>query len=548
MVLWARVSTAAQADHGTSLEAQLERMREWAIAHNQRHVVEVIEGGVSGASSDRPLLAELIRRVELGEVDTVVVTKLDRLARSLRQLVELVELFESHGVSLVALDDPIDPSTASGRAMVHLRAVFAEFERRLIVERMLDGQIRRVETARWVGGPAPYGYQVVTSPDGGRVLAINDEEAEHIRLMYRMLVVENATAGEVADKLNEMGVKPRRSPAWRAANVRSLLVGARGLSGQWPWRRGGRDGRDGSNEIVVPIPAILTEAEHSALNRTLHRRGLKRSNVRTYVLRGRVWSPCGLRMQGTFTGHLRISGYGCPRALMANRAPGEPSCGCARISAPDLHNFVWGELVALLTGEPSQFTSYGPGAGATPSDVAHQWETLNHKLDKARRLAAESIAQLLADGVSPTVASEVSSLLIDEVTTLEAERRSLANAQQLVLVSPLLASQLAAATHRIRHGHVDTDLHFHVYELVDMRVDVLKWVDCTECFGRGRLPGGAKGRKSITCPTCKQRRRLGRIRATIKVPTLAVTDQYARIDYELEAVVHPLLDHPTNQG
>jgi DNA invertase Pin-like site-specific DNA recombinase len=59
-------------------------------------------------------------------LETIYITKLDRIARSLRHLLDLLELLERHHVVLVALDDPLDPSTASGRAMVQLRGVFAE--------------------------------------------------------------------------------------------------------------------------------------------------------------------------------------------------------------------------------------------------------------------------------------------------------------------------------------------------------------------------------------------------------------------------------------
>jgi DNA invertase Pin-like site-specific DNA recombinase len=70
----------------------------------------------------------LVRVVEEGCLEVVVITK-DRIARSLRNLLDLVELLERHHV---ALDDPLDSSTASGRAMVQLRRVFAKPERQLI--------------------------------------------------------------------------------------------------------------------------------------------------------------------------------------------------------------------------------------------------------------------------------------------------------------------------------------------------------------------------------------------------------------------------------
>ena len=141
--------------------------------------------GVSGALSRRPCLDALVRLVEDHQVDVVAITKLDRIARSLRHLLDLLDLFERHHVRLVALDDPLDPSTASGRAMVHLRGVFAELERQLIRERTMEGLRRRVEAGGWPGGPPPYGYQVVDNPDGGRRLEVQPDEAAVIRWRTR---------------------------------------------------------------------------------------------------------------------------------------------------------------------------------------------------------------------------------------------------------------------------------------------------------------------------------------------------------------------------
>jgi site-specific DNA recombinase len=140
-------------------------------------------GECRGLFSSRPALDQVVRLVEDGELEVVVITKLDRIARSLRHLLDLLELLERSRVSLVALDDPLDPSTASGRAMVQLRGVFAELERQLIRERTSEGQRRRVESGGWPGGPPPYGYKAVASPTSqGKALVVNRDEAAVVRL------------------------------------------------------------------------------------------------------------------------------------------------------------------------------------------------------------------------------------------------------------------------------------------------------------------------------------------------------------------------------
>jgi DNA invertase Pin-like site-specific DNA recombinase len=71
--------------------------------------------------------------------DTIMVTRIDRLARSLADLALLVKELESRGVSLRAIEQPIDTSSASGRAFLQMLGVFAEFETAIRKERQLEG-------------------------------------------------------------------------------------------------------------------------------------------------------------------------------------------------------------------------------------------------------------------------------------------------------------------------------------------------------------------------------------------------------------------------
>lgn len=71
--------------------------------------------------------------------DTLVVTRIDRLARSLRDLQNLVHELRQKGAHLKATEQPIDTSTAAGKAFLDMLGVFAEFETNLRKERQLEG-------------------------------------------------------------------------------------------------------------------------------------------------------------------------------------------------------------------------------------------------------------------------------------------------------------------------------------------------------------------------------------------------------------------------
>src|SRR5215468_7960838 len=93
---------------------------------------------VSGTSTDGR--EELVTLLDfLREGDTLVVTRIDRLARSLRDLQDIVHELKARGIALKATEQPIDTSTAAGKAFLDMLGVFAEFETNLRRERQAEG-------------------------------------------------------------------------------------------------------------------------------------------------------------------------------------------------------------------------------------------------------------------------------------------------------------------------------------------------------------------------------------------------------------------------
>ena len=78
------------------------------------------DGGFSGGTLERPALKELLADIEAGEVDVVVIYKIDRLSRSLVDFAELQSRFEKHGVSFVSVTQQIDTSGSTGRMMLNI--------------------------------------------------------------------------------------------------------------------------------------------------------------------------------------------------------------------------------------------------------------------------------------------------------------------------------------------------------------------------------------------------------------------------------------------
>ncbi len=146
--IYARVSTHDQ----QTLEMQLERCRDYCLCRGWEITLEVKEVG-SGAKK-RPKREDLLKLCRQRKVDAVVVWKLDRWGRSVSDVVGSLQELQELGVFFVSITEALDFSTAVGRAMSGLLAVFAEFERELISERVKAGLCQARLKGKRLGRPS----------------------------------------------------------------------------------------------------------------------------------------------------------------------------------------------------------------------------------------------------------------------------------------------------------------------------------------------------------------------------------------------------------
>jgi len=104
------------------------------------------------AVKQRPALQALLH--EIGPGDQLVIYKLDRLARSLNHLLQILEYLRGRGAQLRSLTEPIDCGTAAGRMFLQVLGAVAEFERSLIRERCMAGQLEALKRGRQIGRPS----------------------------------------------------------------------------------------------------------------------------------------------------------------------------------------------------------------------------------------------------------------------------------------------------------------------------------------------------------------------------------------------------------
>ncbi len=164
------------------------------------------DGGVSGATLERPALRRLLRDIEAGMVDVVVVYKIDRLSRSLMDFAKLVETFEANNVTFVSVTQQFNTTTSMGRLTLNILLSFAQFEREVIGERIRDKFAASRRKGMWMGGMVPLGYRVEN-----RKLVVVEEEAKLVRRIFTRFA-QTGSALKVARELNEVGLTTKKRP------------------------------------------------------------------------------------------------------------------------------------------------------------------------------------------------------------------------------------------------------------------------------------------------------------------------------------------------
>ncbi len=182
--MYARVSTEAQWEEGYSVDAQKQLLDAYCISRGIEKRKFYIDGGYSGANTDRPMLKKLIAEIKAGNVSQVIVYKLDRFSRSQKDTLYLIEdVLLPNDTAFVSMNENMDTSTPIGRAMLGIMSAFAQLERETIRERTRLGMLERVKSGLWMGGGrVPFGYDY----DKEKGILVPNSDAQTVRDIYSL--------------------------------------------------------------------------------------------------------------------------------------------------------------------------------------------------------------------------------------------------------------------------------------------------------------------------------------------------------------------------
>ena len=161
---------------------------------------------------ERPALQQLLTHISEGQIDVVVVYKVDRLTRALADFARMVELFDDQSVSFVAVTQQFNTTTSMGRLTLNVLLSFAQFEREVIGERIRDKVAASKRKGIWMGGTLPMGYDVHE-----RKLVINQNEAQNVREIFERYL-ELGSVRELKKDLDRRGIVSALKLRGRATN------------------------------------------------------------------------------------------------------------------------------------------------------------------------------------------------------------------------------------------------------------------------------------------------------------------------------------------
>ena len=181
------------------------------------------DGGYSGGSIERPALQELLDEIEAGNIQAVVVYRLDRLTRSIADFYELWRIFEKHGVVFVSATEAFSTDTPTGELFLNLLLSLAQWERQLTRQRVADKIAERSKRGYWNGGNPPFGYDYSKEE---KLLVPNKKEVPIVRNIFE-LIAQYGSPAEVAKQLNTDGITTKSHLATKKDGKTKVMGGKR---------------------------------------------------------------------------------------------------------------------------------------------------------------------------------------------------------------------------------------------------------------------------------------------------------------------------------
>jgi site-specific DNA recombinase len=204
---------------GFSLEEQESQIRHYAAARNLtlRRIIQ--DEAETSATLDLNGLAEVLHLAEIGEIETLIIPRLDRLVRVLHLHHQVTQkLCVECGVNLISIEENLETATDAGAKVLEVVDIIAKWESRRISDRTRE----LIERKRKIGervGHAPYGFVY-----RDKKLVPADGEVEIVKLIREKRAVEGMSYNRIAKFLNQSSIPAKRGGNWYTETVKTVCT------------------------------------------------------------------------------------------------------------------------------------------------------------------------------------------------------------------------------------------------------------------------------------------------------------------------------------
>lgn len=225
---------------------------------------------VSGETiQDRPEIRKLLDRLQRETVRGVITIEPQRLSRGdLSDCGTIIKAFRYTDTLIITPTKTYDLGDKFDRKFFEMELTRGNDYLEYVKEIMMRGRIASVSEGNFIGSVPPYGYDKVK--EGKSCTLAPNDEADTVRLIFRLWTVEKLGTTRLANKLNELGIRPRKGDYWTCASIREMLQNPV-YTGKirWNWRKTVKSLENG--EIRKSRPKsdadtwILVEGKHPAI-------------------------------------------------------------------------------------------------------------------------------------------------------------------------------------------------------------------------------------------------------------------------------------------
>lgn len=327
-----------------SLQAQREACEAYIKSQKSEHWILIStpydDGGYSGGTLERPALQKLLQDVRLGQVDIIVVYKIDRLTRSLMDFSKIIEVLDASQASFVSITQHFNTTTSMGRLTLNMLLSFAQFEREVTAERIRDKYAASKKKGMWMGGYPPFGYE-----RKDKKLYPHPQQAAVLISLFKQYYALKSV-GKLLDWVRANNIQTSFGKPFTKINLHRILsnrvyIGEVGHKGIW---YPGLHQALVDRELFNSVQQIITEHQ---VKRTYH-------DTHPSFLAGKLFDDKGNRMspKASGSGNKKRRYYTSQAMIKQER---EKLGAITQVPAGELENFVTQHLKEILNA-PSFLT------------------------------------------------------------------------------------------------------------------------------------------------------------------------------------------------